>query len=986
MQVFTIGFQTSYTFPGLIAHSAETKAQAEFLGLTFEAAASVGEAPDFIHALQEAVDSSSLVFVLDGSEDFITKKKIAKGLGLPLEENPKAREAVERYCRQTGRAPAGRLLEGALLPRGAVPMTSGDTVDQGFILTRGSRCVAVFPASKKGFGSMFAGGMLPFLVQSAGLRAHQEEITLLPGKEEPVGEYLQRVRPGKGVFPALFTQNGQSFLRVTAVRKSQEEAASACASLLEDLTSEAGKIDAALASARQQKKAAKAAQKLEKQEGKSQKEKKSGPYEDYAPQESGKTSSRREREKRSFGERLRSVLLVCCCLTFLCSVGYLGYRYVRSANNLKTYANLREVYESGGTPPLDYPWGYDNDFAALYQINPDVAGWISVPGTSLDYPVVQTGDNTTYERKNFEGEKNLHGVPFVDASVDLKEPSTNIMVYGHNIKNDDQMFNSLLHYWQPDYLKAHPIIEFNSVYRKGKYKIFAAFVANVNPDHGPVFQYHQFIDAMDVSQVQEYINQVKLRSVITTGVDVLPSDELLTLSTCTYEFDNARFVVVARRLRDGETEEIDETLVYKTKNPLMPNIWYQLYGGSPPDVAVALLEISQDAQRVLESLNKVEQVETPVEETVKEPPPQKEETTVETEAEEEAPPPENTQTPQEPPAPQPAAPQAPPETSAVATPPVQQAPPAVVEPEPDEPAPPKTEEPKEPETEEDELKEELKEEPEDEPEEDDEEETTPFYDEGEELSVKINGKTTKYSAYDLVCEMVEAEMGASFEHEALKAQAVAAYTYVKYNNQAGVSPWVVTKTPVSATVKKAVDAVLGESVLYKGSYANTTYCAANAGVTNDSRSAWGGSLPYLTSVESPGDKKTSHYGSVTSLSRKYVADRIQDYHNINPYNWDDDPAEWFGSFDCNYGLYVEEIEVCGRSLAGRQVREGLLQSKIKSAAFEVEYNESSDSFEFTTYGYGHGVGMSQLGANYYAQKGWGYVEILEHYYPGARVK
>ena len=289
VQVFTIGFQTSYTFPGLIAHSAETKAQAEFLGLTFEAAASVGEAPDFIHALQEAVDSSSLVFVLDGSEDFITKKKIAKGLGLPLEENPKAREAVERYCRQTGRAPAGRLLEGALLPRGAVPMTSGDTVDQGFILTRGSRCVAVFPASKKGFGSMFAGGMLPFLVQSAGLRAHQEEITLLPGKEEPVGEYLQRVRPGKGVFPALFTQNGQSFLRVTAVRKSQEEAASACASLLEDLTSEAGKIDAALASARQQKKAAKAAQKLEKQEGKSQKKKKSGPYEDYAPQESGKT-------------------------------------------------------------------------------------------------------------------------------------------------------------------------------------------------------------------------------------------------------------------------------------------------------------------------------------------------------------------------------------------------------------------------------------------------------------------------------------------------------------------------------------------------------------------------------------------------------------------------------------------------------------------------------------------------------------------------
>ena len=129
------------------------------------------------------------------------------------------------------------------------------------------------------------------------------------------------------------------------------------------------------------------------------------------------------------------------------------------------------------------------------------------------------------------------------------------------------------------------------------------------------------------------------------------------------------------------------------------------------------------------------------------------------------------------------------------------------------------------------------------------------YDENDQLSAKINGKTVTGSAYDIVCMMVQAEMGTTFRTEALKAQAVAAYTYVKYNNQAGVNPAVVAKTSISANVEEAVRAVIGEAVYYNGSYANTTYCAANAGVSNNSEDVWGGSLPYLTSVKSEGDKQ-----------------------------------------------------------------------------------------------------------------------------------
>ena len=183
-------------------------------------------------------------------------------------------------------------------------------------------------------------------------------------------------------------------------------------------------------------------------------------------------------------------------------------------------------------------------------------GWISIDGTDLDYPVVQTTDNTTYYRTNFEGEYSEHAVPFVDAAVDLSKPSTNTIIYGHNIRTDGQMFNILKGYTSLEYYQQHPVIQFDSVYREGKYKIVSIFYTNTLAEHGEI-----------------------------TGVDVLPSDELLTLSTCTYEFHEARFVIVARKVRDGESETVDTSQATMNPSPLYPDIWYQLFGGTKPDEA-----------------------------------------------------------------------------------------------------------------------------------------------------------------------------------------------------------------------------------------------------------------------------------------------------------------------------------------------------------------------------------------------------------------
>lgn len=129
----------------------------------------------------------------------------------------------------------------------------------------------------------------------------------------------------------------------------------------------------------------------------------------------------------------------------------------------------------------------------------------------------------------------------VDAAVDLSKPSTNTIIYGHNIRTDGQMFNILKGYTSLEYYQQHPVIQFDSVYREGKYKIVSIFYTNTLAEHGEIFPYHEFIDAASEQETQEYIDDVLIRSIINTGVDVLPSDELLTLSTCTYEFHEARF-------------------------------------------------------------------------------------------------------------------------------------------------------------------------------------------------------------------------------------------------------------------------------------------------------------------------------------------------------------------------------------------------------------------------------------------------------------
>lgn len=263
----------------------------------------------------------------------------------------------------------------------------------------------------------------------------------------------------------------------------------------------------------------------------------------------------------------------------------------------------------------------------------------------------------------------------------------------------------------------------------------------------------------------------------------------------------------------------------------------------------------------------------------------------------------------------------------------------------------------------------------------------------ETLSYSSGGGVRRMSAYDLVCQVLQNETHGNLAPEALKAHVVATYSMIKYNNAAGIAPAVLLNTDVSAAVKNAVDAVLGVAVYYKGQYANTVYHSTSSGATTSSQAVWGGALPYLVSVESEYDRKSPYYKSSYTISEKDFAAKVKKVYGIT---LDGDPEDWIAIEHDAPGGYVGTVEIGGETrsqggtygtgaITGRSVREKLLAFSLRSHCFDVSYSTSKERFEFTVYGYGHGVGMSQYGAHYMALDGYDYVEILEHYYTGADI-
>lgn len=217
----------------------------------------------------------------------------------------------------------------------------------------------------------------------------------------------------------------------------------------------------------------------------------------------------------------------------------------------------RETAEGDSTPGSDTPGqpsfmsAYEK-YAGVYAQNNDFAGWISIEGTKLDYPVMQTPDTPDFYLKHaFDRSNSRYGVPFIQANCDI-ELSDNLVIYGHNMK-DGSMFATLCKYEDEAFYREHKIIHFDTLSGFGEYEIVAVFKTVARENEG--FAFYQFTDAEDQEDFDEYIASCKKLALYDTEVSAVYGDRLITLSTCEYSHTDGRLVVVAKLAKDETDTE-----------------------------------------------------------------------------------------------------------------------------------------------------------------------------------------------------------------------------------------------------------------------------------------------------------------------------------------------------------------------------------------------------------------------------------------------
>lgn len=291
----------------------------------------------------------------------------------------------------------------------------------------------------------------------------------------------------------------------------------------------------------------------------------------------------------SAGEVIRKlVFLISVAALIVCGIYFAGrFAQRKEYNDAKKLSGLiRESDEIDSNGEL-------TKYTDLRDINADFVGWLRIENTGVDVPVVQTADNETYLRKDFYGKYSVYGNPFLDYRNKLKNlvenrqtnftsVDKNTTIYGHNML-DNMVFAELMGYRELSFYREHPLVEFDTIYGATKWKVIAAFLVNstANLDNGYVLEYN-FVSCYEQNFVS-YLQELQKRSYIHTGVDVNADDVLLTLSTCDKsDIEEGRFVVVARLLREGESETADVSVATENNMIKFPQGYYDKKGLENP--------------------------------------------------------------------------------------------------------------------------------------------------------------------------------------------------------------------------------------------------------------------------------------------------------------------------------------------------------------------------------------------------------------------
>lgn len=270
-------------------------------------------------------------------------------------------------------------------------------------------------------------------------------------------------------------------------------------------------------------------------------------------------------------KRIYNLLILLFALVFAVSAGFLIHYYWEAYRQQSRYDDLAQLVESATIPrpaPTEQTDPETTDptqaliqipdpetgeqvsllphFAQLYTLNNHTVGWLSIPGTQIHYPVMQTPEEPNfYLSHNFDRESSSRGCLYAQENCNISTPSDNVIIYGHRMR-DGSMFARLDAYMDASFCRDNPYIYFDTLTELHTYQVIAVFLTSATQGEG--FSYHTFVNAATPKDFNAYVAACQDLSLYNTGITAQYGDKLITLSTCEYSQDNGRLVVVAKRI------------------------------------------------------------------------------------------------------------------------------------------------------------------------------------------------------------------------------------------------------------------------------------------------------------------------------------------------------------------------------------------------------------------------------------------------------
>ncbi len=278
----------------------------------------------------------------------------------------------------------------------------------------------------------------------------------------------------------------------------------------------------------------------------------------------------------SVGEVIRKIVFITAILVLIGTTACVIYFYmIRPANIQKESDNLSDLRGDVNSGVISIPIKVTNsngeteqkevtvlkEYEEYIKLNEDTVGYLEIY-PHVRSPIVQTADNEFYLHNNFYKEPTENGTLFADYEIPITADSTppNTIIYGHNLRTNN-MFKPLLQYKHNgiEFLKDNYLINYDTIFKKNQYLIFAVMEVNTNRSLGEVFSFQNYVTFNSKDEFNYYVSECLDRSYYYTGIDLEYGDELLTLSTCDLDtfLEGIRLVVVARKVRDDESSILD---------------------------------------------------------------------------------------------------------------------------------------------------------------------------------------------------------------------------------------------------------------------------------------------------------------------------------------------------------------------------------------------------------------------------------------------